>query len=86
MTTSNPRSSAPGYLNVHIPSRVASQKAPAAECIPRFPALLAAPSAADDLSMSPCWTMVLFTVKRYGADELGVDGGVASMRDLRIAF
>jgi hypothetical protein len=64
ITTSSPRSSAPGYLNVHIPSRFVSQNAPAAECIPRLPVLLAVPSAAADLSISPCCTMVLFTVKR----------------------
>lgn len=63
-TTSKPFSSPPGYLNVHIPSRLTSQNAPAAECSPRLPAFPASPSAAEDLSTRPCCTMVLFTVKR----------------------
>jgi hypothetical protein len=63
-TTSKPRSSAPVYLKVHMPSRFTSQKAPEAECIPRLPALLSDPSAAADSSITPCCTMVLFTVKR----------------------
>lgn len=37
-TTSIPFSSAPEYLNVHIPSFFTSQYAPEAECIPRLPA------------------------------------------------
>lgn len=63
-TTSKPFSSPPGYLNVHIPSRLTSQNAPAAECSPRLPAFPVSPSAAEDLSTRPCCTMVLFTVKR----------------------
>lgn len=63
-TTSSPLSSAPGYLNVHMPSRLTSQNAPEAECIPRLPVLLCVPSAAAVLSITPCCTMVLFTVKR----------------------
>ena len=37
-TMSMPLPSAPWYLNVHIPSFFTSQKAPDAECMPRFPA------------------------------------------------
>lgn len=85
-TTSIPRSSAPVYLKVHMPSRLTSQNAPEAECIPRFPALLSAPSAATDLSTKPCWTIVLFTVKRKRGDLEDSVGWVAAMRALRTTF
>lgn len=81
-TTSSPRCSPPGYLNVHMPSRLTSQKAPEAECIPRLPA---SPDVVD-LSTRPCWTMVLLTVKRNGGGVFGVDGAVALMRDWRMWF
>ena len=84
--TSSPRSSAPGYLNVHMPSRLTSQNAPDAECIPRLPALPCVPSAAAVLSITPCCTIVLFTVKRYGAGFLVSVGAVAVMRAFRTAF
>lgn len=80
------------YLKVHMPSRVTSHKALEAECTPRFPALLSAPSAATDLSIKPCWMIVLLTRKRKRGD-LGVSvaplasvGLVASMRALRTIF
>ena len=83
-TTSRPRSSAPGYLNVHIPSRLTSQKAPCAECMPRLPILSGPLPVAAALSSRPCWTMVLFTVKRYGGGEDDWSGAVASIRAFRI--
>lgn len=85
-TTSIPRSSAPVYLKFHMPSRLTSQNAPEAECIPRFPALPRAPSAATDLSIKPCWTIVLFTVKRKRGDLEDSVGWVAAMRALRTTF
>lgn len=54
--------------------------------MPRFPVLAAEPSAAEDLSIKPCCTMVLFTVNRNGGGVLGVEGVVAVMRALRMAF
>jgi hypothetical protein len=83
-TTSRPRSSASGYLNVHIPSRLMSQKAPCAECMPRLPILSGPLPVAAALSSRPCWTMVLFTVKRYGGGEEDWSGAVASIRAFRI--
>lgn len=73
-----------------MPSRLTSQYAPDAECIPRLPISPDPPAAL--LSMTPCWTMVLFTVKRYGAGFVGgfseadSAGVVATMSALRTEF
>jgi hypothetical protein len=59
--------------------------------MPRLPAsagvvlVLVLPLAAA-LSMTPCWTIVLLTVKRYGGGVEGVSGLVAVIRAFRIPF
>lgn len=90
-TKSIPFSSAPGYLNVHMPSRVTSQYAPDAVCIPRRPDDSTGSFAPSSWLLGrDCWMMVQVTLKRYCVD--GEDSGfsgevdVAEMRDWRIVF